>query len=363
MTVLFVAYHFQPYPFVGAKRMTYWAENFTQLESTASVDVITTTPFEQASPGVRNHFVVPLTGSHPLSKVIRDEGLVWKGAVRDFLKSHPELVYDHVVISGGPFMHFGLVDFFKKRWGCQVILDYRDPFANNPRFGNQGLKTAVKQHYEKRFNRVADHVLSVNPHCVRLLSGFEENGKYAVVPNGYDEREFHNLSAQPLQQAHDLQVVYAGSIYPDRDPALFLKAAEEESVGFHHIGRESDLVDYEASNHHSYGMRTYLEMLQLSLSADIGLVVTMGAPFETTTKIYDYMGLGLPILIVTNGEPETGSLHEETKEYPVIWTRNTVSDIREALGRAKALKAGAREPRTTCSRREGLRQLIELMRG
>ena len=76
--------------------------------------------------------------------LIKDEGVSWAKAVKKILLELDLKTYAYMVFSGTPFMQFGLTGSIKARSRAKVILDYRDPFAVNPRFNNSKLKFCMK---------------------------------------------------------------------------------------------------------------------------------------------------------------------------------------------------------------------------
>ena len=137
--ILFIAYTFPPDKKVGALRIAYWNDELSS-KYPCETEVITA---EQNAQGSGIHYV-PMEGSSSLSALIKDEGLIWKKNVQSYLEQS-NLQPDFVVITGGPFMQFRLTKWLKKRFNCKVILDYRDPFADNPGYANSGIKKAIKK--------------------------------------------------------------------------------------------------------------------------------------------------------------------------------------------------------------------------
>ena len=117
---------------VGAMRAGYWSRTFPEALD-ANLQVIT----GQEDASGDNVHVVPKSGSSIWTKVIADDGIIWKKNIQSYLEKNTLDSPDLVIITGGPFMHFGLTNWLKKKYTCKVILDYRDPFAINPGFENE----------------------------------------------------------------------------------------------------------------------------------------------------------------------------------------------------------------------------------
>ena len=72
--------------------------------------------------------------------------------------------------------------------------------------------------------------------------------------------------------------------------------------------------------------------MEILKKSAIGLILTNGKSFESTTKVFDYFAAKLKILIITRGEPKTGTLYEITKNNPnVEWSKDTPEDIKSAI--------------------------------
>src|SRR5690606_37740471 len=82
----------------------------------------------------------------------------------------------------------------------------------------------------------------------------------------------------------------------------------------------------------SKGFVAYDELLLAIEAAEICTVLTGGEPFETPTKTYDYIGLNEKILIVTEGELNTGGIQSILSDYPnVQWSKNDKDSICDAI--------------------------------
>ena len=110
------------------------------IQYNVHAEIITAIP--QLNYSQKIHYVPNESQKSILSFIIKDEGLSWISQLKAYLiKTQLPIKFDVVLITGGPFMHFSIAKFIKKRFkNTQVILDYRDPFAHNPVFSNNPLK-------------------------------------------------------------------------------------------------------------------------------------------------------------------------------------------------------------------------------
>ncbi len=322
VNILIISYFFAPDKRVGALRTSYW---YKELESnySCSVEVLTANS-EAIGKGVH---IVPSTGKSFKSFLIKDDGIVWKNNVINFLSKNSITVPNVVIISGSPFMHFSLSKDLKKRFGCKVILDYRDPFATNPGFKNSGFKVVIKKKFERMFNRMADGIITVNDYCGQIIEGFYDKPN-AIVQNGYDE-SFHP-DLKPINSL-ELSFSYAGKFY--FSPKPILDALQKLNLPFHYAGPDENQLELASrSNVFSVGFVNYMESIEIIANHSVGIIQTYGEEFQSTTKIFDYIRCKRIILIISDNLLEKGSIHQELKGYPnVYWSKNDVESICQVI--------------------------------
>jgi len=347
--VLLISYYMPPAETVAVHRLNYWKEILPQIARERNDPVLE---------------VAALTAVHSYQSYgeylfVSDEGgltcedgqvidlveslkqartnyfaAFWSDNIRKFFELHSHLEYDTIVLSGNPFFYFDLGEYFKKKWDAKIILDFRDPFANNPRFEYSDQHKALVTKLEKGYISNADYAISVNQYCLESLL-HDDRKKMKVVANGFDERVVTTINAIPVRENDDLiNFVYTGSFYADRDPEPFLSALDSGKHRLVHIGRvrasDSYLSDYPAMKR--YGLMSYADVVGYCKSMDVGVIFTSGAPFEQTTKIFDYIASGISILIVTDGDPHTGELENLTRNLEnIFWVKNNKVDIQAFL--------------------------------
>lgn len=319
-TLLIISFFFAPDKRVGALRTSYW---FRELPKASGYNVKVITANPDAS-GEDIIYVPQVKGASKWNP-IKDDGLTWKVQVREYLSRNP-IDFDVVIISGSPFLHFGLTSWLKTTFGCKVILDYRDPFAINPGFNNSKLKILLKKMYERSFNRSADALITVNKYCGEIISFFHKKPN-AIIQNGYDE------TIEPTLKPVDLKnpvFCYTGKFY--FEPSPIIKALEKLKLKMYYAGIDSDKVENSEEQVENYGLVSYSEAVDLTAKCDIAIIQTFGEDFQSTTKLFDYIRCKRVILIVSNRNIERGSLHEELKGYPnVFWAKNNTESIVRAI--------------------------------
>lgn len=321
MKVLFIAYYFDPFPGVGAKRVSYWAKNISELSGgSIQASVVTATPQNDETSLGKGEIIYVKDDDISILKIFfkYDKGITWKNSLKKyFSNSETKFDYDIVVVTGGPFMHFGIGGFLKKRFGCKIILDFRDPFAINPLFKNQNFfKVSLKKFFENKFISKADKIITVNKYCVELLAK-NKGTKIEVIENGFDEKILSKIpSDASFNKDNQLIIGYAGKLSHGRNIAPLLSYIEKnDNLRFYYIGDDSEIVE-NFKNTKTFGTRSYEEALDILAKCDTGLVLTGGNPFESTTKIFDYIGLNKGILVVSERPLKKGSILDVLQQYP-----------------------------------------------
>ena len=352
LSILIVSYFFQPDKKVGALRTSYWYKHLPS-HINCKVSVLTATPGNED----KNIHLIPdkngINKIHP----IKDVGVSWRKEVKNYVENNFTEQPNLVIISGSPFMHFSLSKYFKLKFNCKVILDYRDPFANNPAFKNNPIKVAVKRHFEKQFNKKADALITVNAYCGKLITYFDTKPN-AIIQNGFDESFSPDLKPITLSKP---SFSYTGKFY--FDPTPMLNALEAKNFNTHIVGPDKLEKEFKPCIKH-HGFVTYTEAVNIIASNDVGIIQTYGEDFQSTTKIFDYVRCKRAILIISNKYLRRGSIYNELKDYPnVFWCNNEQKAIESCL--EKICRHKYEEPNSEItekfSRKNQLKKLVELI--
>lgn len=143
-----------------------------------------------------------------------------RGWNRFVLKQVAELVaageqFDAVLTSSPPHSTQLIGLELKRRYNWRWLADLRDPWTDIY-YTQTLMRTAVArwldQRYERQVLQAADVVITTSPDTGRLLQGKVPElpaGKFAVLPNGYDESDFQQVIAPPTDA---LLLTYVGTI-------------------------------------------------------------------------------------------------------------------------------------------------------
>jgi len=369
--ILIISYFFPPFKGVGTFRPYYWAKNIKNFDNSYECDVITATPDPVKEKTYNIYYIKDSKHYSFFSLFIKDPGLSWKKDLLNYFKSKNIPHYDIIIITGGPFLHFGIGSFLKKKYGCKIILDFRDPFANNPKFKDNIIKKIIKRILEYSFIKDSDIVITVNKECAKLIT-CKDLKKIKIIENGYDESIVEKiLLKRPKKKSSSsiTKIIYAGKLYNDVNPEPFFNVITEKSFInnfiFYYIGPNDSLLQRwnKSKNIYLFEQMDYKKVLEFIVKCDVGLILTGGKPFESTTKIFDYIGLGKKILIITEGKIKTGSLNYITKNLKnVVWAQNSYFKIKEALNKIQNMNITKKPSNIDLySRRNGLKKLLHII--
>lgn len=376
--VLIVSYFAFPTTPVSTQRLGYWHEHLGELARERGVEIevtwLSATARAEELPGNR---VVRDRGDRLVAPSIRDQivemerlglptiGVSWAHNVRNEVRGWDES-YDTVVISGGPFGYFDLGDFFKESWDCRVLLDFRDPYGGDPRMQYRLDQRAWLIAHERRAVESADAIVSVNQRCLDSISA-DIPGVRAVVSNGYDERIVDPARATAADTADGMlpiRLVYSGTVYANWGMEALLDALSPARHRLVHLGRDQSPT--RSIEHHVAGesrgfVEDKAEMARLLCSSHAGIVRIGGEATVETTKVFDYVGCDLDVIIVTDGQVQSGALHELTKDLSgVFWVRNEPTALETFFAHYEPSSV-SRPERERFSRRFQASRLLDLI--
>lgn len=246
---------------------------------------------------------------------------IWRlcPTVRLGLKLHRRHRFDAIFSSGMPFSDHLTALALRRVMRIPWLADFRDPWAEYihwPQWRN-GFGRKLTYVAEAAVVRFASCVISVNESMTRrFIARYarQRPDKFVTIENGFDPVDFINCGADRRQESGThFRLVYAGSLYGARSPEKVLEAfrrfirrvsGSRKYARFEFIGRPGSHIDKlmnpaDGDCVRYIGILPYLAALDALAGADLNIVLLpnlQGSESDTTTKIYECLGSGRPVL-------------------------------------------------------------------
>lgn len=222
---------------------------------------------------------------------------------------------DVVLATGSPFVSFPAARRVADRLGVPFVLDYRDPWTDNP----HGSGSGDRKHRSIEDSLLADAgaVVTVSEGFASLLGGrIADPDKIHVISNGYCPT--HLRSVTPTNFGH-FAIVHAGQLYPPKrivDPLLlalreFDRRRPDADWRFHCYGPHGRQVTAAAARVGlagrvvDHGRVSRAEALSATCGAGLAAVITSVLPIASAAdlgvvpgKAFEAIGLGTPVLAI-----------------------------------------------------------------
>lgn len=159
---------------------------------------------------------------------IPDSKIGWKGrAIKaaEALLAHEK--YDLIFATAPPYTDFLVGVQLKKKFGVPLVIDYRDPWVDNPQnFYATPIHKAVHVYLEKKVLHAADKVITINRRMKEKILkrySFLRYDDVAILPHGFDPEDFQVDGRQGLPRTDKMRITYSGTFVADRKPKVFLE--------------------------------------------------------------------------------------------------------------------------------------------
>lgn len=264
----------------------------------------------------------------------------------------------HALYSTSPSITNHLVArLLSRRFALPWIADFRDLWTLSSFYRAPRWRARVERQIERAIVIQADRIVVVSEFIREMFAGEYPDyaDKFVVIRNAFDPDDFREIEPSPPRDK--VVLAYAGMFYGGgRDPEPLFEAIRRlyraRRLGAHNfrlelIGRPetpvqeavvragiSDLVEFT-------GPLPYSQTLQRLAKASALVVLTHTDPLsrgEMTTKFFDYLGVGLPILLLAPSEFELAQLTRDTGVGDVVNPTSTdaiaawISDRIDGLG-------------------------------
>ncbi|UCE67757.1 MAG: hypothetical protein JSU85_07065, partial [Candidatus Zixiibacteriota bacterium] len=228
--------------------------------------------------------------------------------------------YDFIISTAPPWSSHLAAIFIGRLLHIPVILDDRDPWADS--MGRMAIITHPSMRRIDKF--IAEYCYSKAAGIVSVTRAAcdlhkEKSGDNSMpieyIPSGYDpilDKHYHSWIRRK-----EITIIHVGSTYHGRSPLIILEAAKElnkamaEDFNFRFIGRISQ-AEINAINSMDKRFRVTIDgfkdheyCIKAIIESDICLLMAIGQPLQIPCKLYEYIGLGRPVLAVSGKNDST----------------------------------------------------------
>ncbi len=319
-----------------------------------------------------------------LAKMVRGNFFIpdpRKGWNRYAYRKAVELIREHgidTVVTTSPPHSTQLIGLkLKQKLGIRWIADLRDPWTDIYYY-SELYHSFFARHVDRRLElkvlQQADRIITVSQDVKRIFAeklSASEAGKFAVIPNGYDEEDFQ----QEIQPDTDRFVItYTGTISAMYDIDGFLAAlsalpaSQLATIKLRFVGKippsivekirqavpdlELELVGY-VDHHRSVGylLQSSMQLLVIpKVDNNKGII---------TGKFFEYLASGKPVLAIG---PKGGNLDDLMQETGCgqLFGFDDYQGMKSMISQCQdsSLETGEQQ-RAQYSRRELTRQLVD----
>ena len=263
----------------------------------------------------------------------------------------------------------------KRATGVRWVADLRDSILSHP---HRRQDVRGEGHVARLVARRADAIVCVSPAAVEEMRALSPAGPVELIDHGADFEDFDGLE---YRRAERFRITHTGTIFGRRDPKPFLHALArmDDDVLARFVG---DFRDADRATIAELGLGERVELVPylprreaLALQRDsdaLLLLIPAGegrGRFVVSTKVFEYLAAGRPILASVPEDGAAAELLRETGAGTVV-PPDDVDAIAKALsGLAGRWRDGsldgvalAPEVRAAVSRRARVERFAELLR-
>ena len=231
-----------------------------------------------------------------------------------------------------------------KELDVPLVLDFRDSWTKNPnRPKLPAPHRAINRALARKAARASSLITCVYDAIADEMRELAPKVRIELLPNGFDPADMPAKSA-PSSADGPLHLFYLGTIYPGLNyPLPLLEAMSDvDDVTLSVIGRYPEIFEADIERLglqkrvHLEGYLPHREALERAAAGDAMLLYIDARPLnagQITSKTYEYMGLGKPILACIPSNGEAAALLEDYSAATIVQTddRAAIADALRSL--------------------------------
>lgn len=329
MKLLIVSPYFAPSSLVGAQRMTSLARYLVQHGHEVHVVSLTAETMERTTDASCHSTPPEGVVMHPFDLPVEKANVFANESQRvmAFMKVLENLLkqetFDGVLMTLGPFFPLHTLQKFAEQYDLPYILDFRD-LGSVERIKRDSLgsyiRTSLTEFYTHRLERSAvkdaQYITVVCPGDVeRMQKAYKiPDDKICCIFNGFDEERLAGMEPQRNDPAvFQIGVFGKFMIYDPEKGPLILKAVDRlrkagvnarivhVGVGMEDVQETVRQLGIDPACYVGMGIRDYKEGVEIMSGCDM-FAMDYVHPTGLGTKIFDYIHLNKPTLVVAPGD-------------------------------------------------------------
>jgi glycosyltransferase involved in cell wall biosynthesis len=270
---------------------------------------------------------------------IPDRYKTWAGkAKREILSLIKKENFDIILISSPPYSLATMAADLTQNISLPVVLDMRDPWTTNPykiypSHWHLRKDRQIERDVLSRINFGVSAYASLIEHFDKVIPGFNKKN-WRCISNGFDEEDFAALKPEKIDTSK-LNIAFSGTFYShlNNPEPLFraiadLDTAQKEKICFHHIGFSNIALSDIAgrfnlsTNIVEWGYYPHDKCLNILSAMDAFVFILESSDQRAVNtiggKVYEYIGLGKPILALVPEKGEAATLIRESNSGKII---------------------------------------------
>lgn len=264
----------------------------------------------------------------------------------DYCKKHDDV--KAIIVTGNPFEIFRFGYLLHKEIGIPWIADYRDDWTTSEMNNAKGLLNhflfQLNKRSEKKWVGTSACITTVSPYYAQKIGRFVQKAGHVLL-NGFFEDDLKTFQNRTLYE--DFTIVYNGMLYSSQQIEIFLagfknfvdanpKFRNKIKLQFPGILYLKDIALRVEKFMHGYEDTLLLterisreKVLEMQAKAHLLLMVShLGIKGVPSSKIYEYLGLGRPVLICPG---DKDILDETFSPYNLGFIANTSEETFDVL--------------------------------
>jgi glycosyltransferase involved in cell wall biosynthesis len=258
--------------------------------------------------------------------------------------------YDFIYVSCGPFSSALAAWKLSKQFNVPFVVEMRDYWTLLSDYNLQGniLNRSLSKAMERKILSAATGIVTATKGIAEDIAdafGCDLRAKLLTVYNGHDETDYHQLR-HPEKQETGWVLSYFGALYARRSLANLFSALKElneagklpQGTLIRLVGNYNREAMQEIEKSGISNLISVIPQLQhkdaieqMAISDALILVINSSSPYGTlTSKVFEYLRIGKPILAMIPAHSEAAELLKESgQDY--ICAMESVSSIKVSL--------------------------------